>query len=84
MRAPPCNGCATVLAFIKSADQSGPMAAAADPDQDVILVPAFVGLGAPHWDADARGALFGLTRGHRPERAGPRRAGKRLLPDRAI
>src|SRR5207249_11731399 len=29
----------------------------------VYLVPAFVGLGAPHWDADARGALLGLTRG---------------------
>jgi glycerol kinase len=38
------------------------MAAAADASQDVILVPAFVGLGAPHWDAEARGALFGLTR----------------------
>jgi glycerol kinase len=35
---------------------------AADPDQDVYLVPAFVGLGAPWWDAQARGALFGLTR----------------------
>jgi glycerol kinase len=29
----------------------------------VVLVPAFVGLGAPHWDADARGAMIGLTRG---------------------
>jgi glycerol kinase len=38
------------------------MAQAADAGQDVILVPAFVGLGAPHWDAEARGALFGLTR----------------------
>jgi glycerol kinase len=38
------------------------MAEAADAGQDVILVPAFVGLGAPHWDTDARGALFGLTR----------------------
>jgi glycerol kinase len=38
------------------------MAEAADASQDVILVPAFVGLGAPHWDAEARGALFGLTR----------------------
>ena len=42
------------------------MAAEADPSQDVILVPAFVGLGAPHWDADARGALFGLTRATGP------------------
>jgi glycerol kinase len=42
------------------------MAEAADPGHDVILVPAFVGLGAPHWDAEARGALFGLTRGTGP------------------
>ena len=34
--------------------------------QDVYLVPAFVGLGAPHWDADARGAIFGLTRNSGP------------------
>jgi glycerol kinase len=50
------------LGALQSADQSGPMAAEADPTQDVVLVPAFVGLGAPHWDAEARGALFGLTR----------------------
>ncbi len=36
--------------------------AAADPEQQVYLVPAFVGLGAPHWDAQARGAIHGLTR----------------------
>ena len=35
---------------------------AADPAEQVYLVPAFVGLGAPWWDAQARGALFGLTR----------------------
>ena len=51
------------LGIIASAHQSGELAAAADPHQDVYLVPAFVGLGAPHWDADARGALYGLTRG---------------------
>jgi glycerol kinase len=45
------------------ASRSGELAAAADPDQEVYFVPAFVGLGAPHWDADARGAIFGLTRG---------------------
>ncbi|HTR12209.1 MAG TPA: glycerol kinase GlpK [Roseiarcus sp.] len=50
------------LGALRSAAESGPMAAEADPEQDVILVPAFVGLGAPHWDADARGAIFGLTR----------------------
>ena len=54
------------LKFMNSAVKSGSMAADADPDQEVYLVPAFVGLGAPHWDADARGALFGLTRNTGP------------------
>ena len=54
------------LHVMASAAESGPMAAAADPHQDVILVPAFVGLGAPYWDADARGAMFGLTRATGP------------------
>jgi len=31
-------------------------------DDNVVVVPAFTGLGAPHWDANARGAMFGLTR----------------------
>jgi glycerol kinase len=38
------------------------LAALADPAEQVYLVPAFVGLGAPYWDAQARGAIFGLTR----------------------
>jgi glycerol kinase len=50
------------LRVVPTAAATGPMAEAADAGQDVILVPAFVGLGAPHWDTDARGALFGLTR----------------------
>jgi glycerol kinase len=50
------------LRVVPSAAATGAMAQAADPGDDVILVPAFVGLGAPHWDAEARGALFGLTR----------------------
>jgi glycerol kinase len=54
------------LRVVPSAAATGAMAAAADPGHDVILVPAFVGLGAPHWDAEARGALFGLTRGTGP------------------
>ncbi len=54
------------LGIIKSAQETGEMAAAADPNQDVYMVPAFVGLGAPYWDADARGAIFGLTRGSGP------------------
>ncbi len=54
------------LGVLSKADQSGELAAKADENQDVYLVPAFVGLGAPHWDADARGAMFGLTRGSGP------------------
>jgi glycerol kinase len=54
------------LKVIGKADESGKLAAAADPTQNVYLVPAFVGLGAPHWDAEARGAIFGLTRNSGP------------------
>jgi glycerol kinase len=50
------------LKIVPNASASGAMAQAADPVQDVILVPAFVGLGAPYWDPACRGALFGLTR----------------------
>ena len=55
------------LGLIKSASESGALAAAADPGQDVYLVPAFVGLGAPYWDAECRGAMFGLSRGTGPK-----------------
>ena len=51
------------LKLVTSADQTGALAKAADPNQHVYLVPAFVGLGAPYWNSDARGAIFGLTRG---------------------
>jgi glycerol kinase len=54
------------LRVIASAPQSGALAAEADPAQDVYLVPAFVGLGAPYWQPEARGALFGLTRATGP------------------
>ena len=54
------------LGIIKSARQSGALAETADPNQDVYLVPAFTGLGAPWWDADARGAIYGLTRNSGP------------------
>ena len=50
------------LKIITEASQTGEFAAQADPSQDVILVPAFAGLGAPYWQAEARGACFGLTR----------------------
>ena len=51
------------LQLIKSAAETGPLAKAADPDSQVYLVPAFVGLGAPYWKPEVRGAIFGLTRG---------------------
>ncbi len=54
------------LRIIADAAESGTLAAQADPAQRVHFVPAFVGLGAPHWDADARGAILGLTRGTGP------------------
>lgn len=54
------------LGILENAAQSGVLAAAADPHQDVILVPAFVGLGAPYWDANCRGAIYGLTRSTGP------------------
>ena len=54
------------LGIVDDAAQSGAMAQKADPEQHVYMVPAFVGLGAPHWDANARGALFGLTRATGP------------------
>lgn len=54
------------LKLIDHASEVDSLAAAADPDQQVYLVPAFVGLGAPYWDAKARGAMFGLTRNTGP------------------
>ena len=39
------------------------MAQQADPDDKIVVVPAFAGLGAPYWDMNARGAVFGLSRG---------------------
>jgi glycerol kinase len=49
----------------KSSDVEG-VARAANPEHGVYVVPAFVGLGAPYWDADARGAILGLTRDSGP------------------
>lgn len=54
------------LKIIATAADSTALAPTADETQDVIVVPAFVGLGAPWWDANARGAIFGLTRGTGP------------------
>ena len=54
------------LGIIASAAETQALAERADPHQNVILVPAFVGLGAPYWNAECRGAAFGLTRGTGP------------------
>ncbi|MEH6525561.1 MAG: glycerol kinase GlpK [Sneathiella sp.] len=62
------------LEIISHAGQSGEFAEEADPTQNVIMVPAFVGLGVPHWDAECRGAIFGLTRA-----TGPREFAKAAL-----
>ncbi len=51
------------LGLIGAAAETGALAAAADPAQEVYFVPAFVGLGAPHWSNEARALLFGMTRG---------------------
>jgi glycerol kinase len=54
------------MKIIRTAGETGKLAESADPSQDVYLVPAFVGLGAPYWNAEARGAVFGLTRNSGP------------------
>ncbi len=54
------------MGLIESASETGTLARKADNNQDVYLVPAFTGLGAPHWDSDARGAIFGITRATGP------------------
>jgi len=51
------------LGIIAAAPEVEALAESAGPDQSVVMVPAFVGLGAPHWDAECRGAIYGLTRG---------------------
>ena len=51
------------LGLIKEADESERLSMEIDDTGGVYLVPAFVGLGAPHWDMYARGTLIGLTRG---------------------
>lgn len=51
------------LRMIETSPQSEEIAAKAKGDNEVYVVPAFTGLGAPYWDSDARGAVFGLTRG---------------------
>ena len=55
------------LRILSTAAESDLMARAVADTGGVYFVPAFVGLGAPYWDPDARGALFGITRGTRQE-----------------
>ena len=50
------------LGFVAQASEAAALAEKADPEQRVYIVPAFTGLGAPYWDADCRGAIYGLTR----------------------
>ena len=50
------------LRLFDDAARTGAMAKASDSDAEIYLVPAFTGLGAPWWDPDARGAIYGLTR----------------------
>ncbi|MCV2447253.1 glycerol kinase GlpK [Paracoccus sp. DMF] len=54
------------LKIIREAAETQPLAEAADPSQELLLVPAFTGLGAPYWRPDCRGAIFGLTRNSGP------------------
>ena len=54
------------LGIIAKAADTQHLAEKADPSVEMYLVPAFTGLGAPYWDAEARGAIFGLTRNAGP------------------
>lgn len=54
------------LKMIREASETQPLAERADPTQSLVMVPAFTGLGAPYWNADCRGAVFGLTRNSGP------------------
>ena len=54
------------LKMIRSAGETQPLAEASDTAQNVVLVPAFTGLGAPYWNAECRGAIFGLSRNSGP------------------
>ncbi len=54
------------LKIIRDAAETQPMAEKADDTQSLVLVPAFTGLGAPYWEPESRGAIFGLTRNSGP------------------
>ena len=54
------------LGLIETAAETQALAESADPEQAIYMVPAFTGLGAPWWDPEARGAIFGISRGTGP------------------
>ena len=54
------------LGVVGHASETQKMAEASDDSQNIYMVPAFTGLGAPYWDAECRGAVFGLTRSTNP------------------
>jgi glycerol kinase len=54
------------LKILTKASESGDLAKLSDNSQNLILVPAFTGLGAPYWNAESRGAVYGLTRNSGP------------------
>jgi len=55
------------LKIIRAAPETQALAEASDPTHSVVMVPAFTGLGAPYWNAEVRGAIFGVTRDTGPE-----------------
>jgi glycerol kinase len=69
------------IKVIKKAEHSGDLAAEADPAQDVYLVPAFTGLGAPHWDPECPWRDLRHDAQYRSGGIRPRGAGGGLLPD---
>ena len=54
------------MGLIKSASETGAIARNMESNNGLYLVPAFTGLGAPHWDPNARGGIFGITRATGP------------------
>ena len=60
--APPVQWLRDGLKIIRASSEVEALAAEAPDNGGVYLVPAFAGLGVPHWDAYARGAIVGLTR----------------------
>ncbi|MGT2756370.1 glycerol kinase GlpK [Streptococcus ovuberis] len=55
------------LKMVQASPESESLARASKNDDEIYVVPAFTGLGAPYWDSEARGSVFGLTRGSSKE-----------------